>query len=123
MLLTLRAVLHWAGCVAGGAEFVHHACDVFHLPVDHSLDIVHVEQIEALQTTLQNRDLAPGVAQADGHPVQLHLREQGGEGRVISSGRMLLRCFTTQLWLYSTTVWRFSKQTIRANKLAKFAAI
>lgn len=73
MLLTLRAVLHRARRVAGGAEFVHHACDVFHLPVDHSLDIVHVEQVEALQTTLQNRDLAPGVAQADRHPVQLHL--------------------------------------------------
>lgn len=94
MLPTLRAVLHRARGVAGGAEFVHHARDVFHLPVDHSLDIVHVEQVEALQTTLQNRDLAPGVAQADGHPVQLHLRERGGEGSVIS-GRMLLRCFTT----------------------------
>lgn len=70
----MRAVLHRAGCIAGGAEFVHHPGDVFHLPVDHSLHVVHVEQVEALQTTLQDRDLAPGVAQADGHPVQLHLR-------------------------------------------------
>lgn len=99
MLLTLKFWLQRARRVAGGAEFIHHARDVFHLPVDHSLDIVHVEQVEALQTTLQNRDLAPGVAQADGHPVHLNLRERGGEGRVISSGRMLLRCFTTQLWL------------------------
>lgn len=98
MPLTLRAVLHRARRVAGGAEFVHHAGDVLHLPVDHSLDIVHVEQVEALQTTLQNRDLAPGVAQADRHPVQLHLRERGGECRVISAGRLLQHCFTTQSW-------------------------
>lgn len=67
--LTLRAVLHWAGCVAGGAEFVHRAGDVFHLRLDHCLHIVNVEQVEALQTTMQGRDLAPGVAQADRHPV------------------------------------------------------
>lgn len=67
--LTLRAVLHWACCVAGGAEFVYCAGDVFHLRLDHSLHVVHVEQVEALQTTMQDRDLAPGIAQADGHPV------------------------------------------------------
>lgn len=84
--LTLRRVLHWACGVAGGAEFVDHAGDVFHLPVDHRLHVVHVEQVEALQTTLQDRDLAPGVAQADRHPVQLHLRKsEAGEGRVISA--------------------------------------
>lgn len=48
MPLTLRAVLHRARRVAGGAEFVHHAGDVFHLPVDHSLHVVHVEQVESL---------------------------------------------------------------------------
>lgn len=61
----MRAVLHWACRVTGGAEFVHCAGDIFHLCLDHSMHIVHVEQVEAFQTTMQDRDLAPGVAQAD----------------------------------------------------------
>lgn len=76
--LTLRGVLYWTRSGAGGAELVDHSGDVLHLPVHHSLHVVHVEQVEPLQTTLQSRDLAPGVAQAGWHPIQLHL----GRGRV-----------------------------------------
>lgn len=77
--LTLRDVLHWASVGAGRAEFVDHSSDVLHLPVHHCLHIVHVEQVEALHLTLQCRDLAPGVAQAGRHPIQLHLGERSGE--------------------------------------------
>lgn len=107
MLLTLRAVLHRACRVAGGAEFVHHSGDVFHLPVDHSLDIVHVEQVQALQTTLQNRDLAPGVTQADGHPVHLHLRERGGEGSYL-------------FWLNVTGLFYHTIMALEHNRMAVF---
>lgn len=62
--LTLRGVLCWTLGGAGGAELVDHSGDVLHPSVHHGLNIVHVEQVERLQTTLQSRDLAPGVAQA-----------------------------------------------------------
>lgn len=62
--LTLRAVLHRTRCGASGAELVDHTGDVLHLPFHHSLHVVHVEQVEPLQTTLQGRDLEPGVAEA-----------------------------------------------------------
>lgn len=62
--LTLRGVLYCTLGGAGGAEFVDHSTDVLHPPVHHSLHVVHVEQVEPLQTTLQSRDLAPCVAQA-----------------------------------------------------------
>lgn len=61
--LTVRGVLYWARSGAGGAELVDHSSDVLHLPVHHSLHVVHVYQVEPLQTTLQSRDLAPGIAQ------------------------------------------------------------
>lgn len=73
--LTLRAVLYGTLGVAGGAELVHQASDVLHTSVHHGLHVVHVEQVELLQTTLQRRDLAPGVAQAGRHPIELHLRK------------------------------------------------
>lgn len=60
----MRGGLYWTCCVAGGAELVDHSSDVLHLSVHHSLHVVHVEQVEPLQATLQNRDLAPGIAQA-----------------------------------------------------------
>lgn len=84
--LTLRGVLHWTRGVAGGAELVDHSSDVLHLSVHHSLHVVRVEQVKPLQATLQNRDLAPGVAQAGGHPIQLYL----GRGRVSWGEEMYL---------------------------------
>lgn len=80
--LTLRAVLYGTLGVAGWAELVQHPGDVLHPSVHHGLHVVHVEQVELLQTTVQGRDLAPGVAQAGWHPVELHLRkgpENGSE--------------------------------------------
>lgn len=60
----MRGVLYWTRSVAGGAELVDHPSDVLHLSVHHVLHVVHVEQVDPLQATLQIRDLAPGVAQA-----------------------------------------------------------
>lgn len=62
--LTLRGVLYCTLARAGGAKLVDHSSDVLHPSVHHSLHVVHVEQVEALQTTLHSCDLAPGVAQA-----------------------------------------------------------
>ena len=62
--LTLRAALYCTLAVAGRAELVDHSSDVLHPFVHKSLNVVHVEQVEPLQTTLQSRDLAPGIAQA-----------------------------------------------------------
>lgn len=62
--LTLGGILYWTMGGAGRAELVDHSSDVLHPSVYHSLHVVHVEQVEPLQTTLQSRDLAPGVAQA-----------------------------------------------------------
>lgn len=102
--LTLRGILHWTRGGARGAQLVDHSCDVLHLPVHHCLQIVYVEQVQPLQATLQSRDLAPGIAQAGRHPIQLHL----GKGKeVISVHRLqsrwiievtsLPQCFTRQL--------------------------
>lgn len=62
-LLTLRGVLYCTLGCAGRANLVDHSGDVLHPSVHHSLYVVHVEQVEALQTTLQSHDLAPGIAQ------------------------------------------------------------
>lgn len=67
--------MKWTCVVTGRAELVDHPGDVLHLPVHHGLYIVHVEQVEPLQTAVKGRDLAPGIAQAGRHPVQLHLGE------------------------------------------------
>lgn len=62
--LTLRTVLYCTLVGARGAELVDHSSEVLHLSFHHSLHIVHVEQVELLQTTLQRSDVGPGVAQA-----------------------------------------------------------
>ena len=72
--LTLRAALHRTLGCAGGAELVDHAGDVLHPVVHHGLDVVHVEQVQALHSPLQGVDLAASDTQAGRHPFQFDLR-------------------------------------------------
>lgn len=73
--LTLRASLGWTFGGTAGAELVDHSSDVLHPPVHYSLHILHVKEVDSLQSTLQSWDLVPGIAQAGWHPIQLHLRK------------------------------------------------
>ena len=77
--LTLQAALHRTLGGAGGAELVDHAGDVLHLAVHHGLDVVHVEQVQALQPPLQHGDLVASVTQAGRHPFQFDLRPTNRE--------------------------------------------
>lgn len=99
--LTLRGVLYWTRSGAGGAELVDHSSDVLHLSVHHSLHIVHIEQVEPLQTTLQSRDLAPGISQAGWHPIQLHLgRARARWGEEIISVRRIQSRWNTEVTIF-----------------------
>lgn len=52
--LTLRASLGWTFSGTAGAELVDRSGDVLHSPVHHSLHILHVKEVDSLQSTLQS---------------------------------------------------------------------
>jgi len=139
--LTLRAVLYCTRCGASGAEFVDHSCDILHPSVHHSLHVIHVEQVEPLQTTLQSWDLNPGIAQAGWHLIQLHLERPKREQRKLFLAQATKQVdywrhrphslFHLPVWILTLKQclragWLAAKVTMRVNKLIrqpKFTAI
>lgn len=105
--LTLRGILKWTCVVTGGTELVDHPGDVLHLLVHHGLYIVHVEQVEPLQTAVKGRDLAPGIAQAGRHPVQLHLGAHKEEIILVHGIQSRCTCGVNRLFHYSVSQVEF----------------